>query len=124
VLTHKPLDSLLRALPTDARAACALALLDAPDADPSPLLALGRPWPAAVADAFLRSRLHTPEGARGWHGHLLGEAALAFPASHLGRKLPTPGEDANPYLRRSFDEFHAVLDLRRRLHELLGEEPT
>ncbi len=130
--------ALLSRMPGEAQARRACELLASGAEDITAVHALARPWPAAVADAFLagfaaRRRLETTggpptgpaQGSHPWEG-TLRPAALALPPGHLARTLPIPepgtGDWVGRRLARAIEEFHAVLDFRRRLHEEIRRE--
>jgi hypothetical protein len=123
--------ALLAAMPAEARDRRARDLLASGAEDIGALAALDPPWPAIVAEAFLAAFPAVPRADGGGGPHpweaMLGLAALAMPSSHLGRALPVPAvagpnDWSGRRLVRSIDEFHAVLDTRRRLHEEIRRE--
>ena len=122
--------ALLARMPAETRTRRARDLLAGGAHDIDALAAIDPPWPEAVAEAFLAgfAAMPRPAGAGAahpWEG-MLGLAALAMPPGHLGRALPFPEAAPNDWsgrrLVRSIEEFHGVLDFRRRLHEEIRRE--
>lgn len=75
---------------------------------------LPRPWPTALAQAFLRPARGRPF----WLAPVLSLAARRLPLSLIHDfTLPAPSSEEPRYLAAAFDEFALLLDFRRRLVE-------